>query len=188
LPFVFTNLTATARRYTKELQELRDERAREIAARNRAIAEGYYALTSDPRDPTIAPAKEASPPEFDFAPLLNALDSLNAASARFERAYAQWSKSSDADAGTMDRVNDQLMRAERALTSTDGLPKRPWYQHLLYAPGFYTGYGVKTMPGAREAIEQGEWSDVDNQIARIAAALKNEAALVNEAAGVLEKK
>jgi N-acetylated-alpha-linked acidic dipeptidase len=80
----------------------------------------------------------------------------------------------------------QLIMAERAMTSSDGLPRRPWFAHLLYAPGYYTGYGVKTMPGAREAIEQGEWSDVDAQIARIAKALQAEAALVNSAAASLE--
>ena len=186
LPFTFTNLTATARRYTKELQELRDERAKEIAAKNRAIAEGYYAITSDPREPTVAPARETPPPEFDFAPLLNALDTLNAASQKFEKAYAQWSKTGDTPPSALDKVNDIIIRSERMLTSNDGLPKRPWYKHLLYAPGYYTGYGVKTMPGAREAIEQGEWANVDTQIARIAAALKDEAALVNQAAAALE--
>ncbi len=72
------------------------------------------------------------------------------------------------------------------MTSSDGLPRRPWFQHLLYAPGYYTGYGVKTMPGAREAMDQGQWSDVDAQIVRIAAALRAEAALVNKVAATLE--
>ena len=84
-------------------------------------------------------------------------------------------------------VNEQLLRSERLLTSPEGLPRRPWYRHLLYAPGFYTGYGVKTMPGAREAIEEGEWSDVNNEIARIAAALQHEAALVTTLADELNK-
>ena len=77
----------------------------------------------------------------------------------------------------------QLLQAERAMTSTDGLRGRPWYRHMLYAPGFYTGYGVKTMPGAREAIEQGTWTQVDGEIVRIAAALTREATLVSQLAG-----
>ena len=80
------------------------------------------------------------------------------------------------------------MQAERAMTSNDGLKGRPWYRHLLYAPGFYTGYGVKTMPAAREAIEQGEWSNVDGEIVRIADALNREALLVSQLATELSAK
>jgi N-acetylated-alpha-linked acidic dipeptidase len=72
-----------------------------------------------------------------------------------------------------------LLQAERALTSSDGLIGRPWYKHLIYAPGFYTGYGVKTMPGIRESIEQHQWKDVDREIERVAAALTREATLVS---------
>jgi N-acetylated-alpha-linked acidic dipeptidase len=186
LPFVFTNLARTATEYTHQLQALRDRRAATIAATDRAIAAGDYAVTSDPRDPTSAPAAEVPPPQFNFAPLLNALDTLDAASAKFEKAYGAWNRASDTADAVLHAVNADLLRSERALTSPDGLPGRPWYRHLLYAPGFYTGYGVKTMPGVREAIEQGEWGNVDAQIARIARALMQEAALVNDAAARLE--
>jgi N-acetylated-alpha-linked acidic dipeptidase len=82
-------------------------------------------------------------------------------------------------------LNKRLLQSERILTSNAGLRHRPWYRHLLYAPGFYTGYGVKTMPGAREAIEQGEWALVDGEIARIATVLMAEAAHVSAAAKAL---
>jgi N-acetylated-alpha-linked acidic dipeptidase len=78
------------------------------------------------------------------------------------------------------------LRAERVLMLREGLRNRPWYRHSLYAPGFYTGYGVKTMPGIREAIEQGEWSDVNSEVARVAKALQDEAALLKEAAALLK--
>ena len=186
LPFGFNNLTATAKTYTKELQELRTARAKEIAERNRAITAGYYAAASDPREPTMAPPSQVPPPEFNFAPLLNALDSLNRASMRYESAFQKWSRSTDTTPADFKTLNEKLLQSERVLTSGDGLPRRPWFQHLLYAPGYYTGYGVKTMPGAREAIEQGEWADVETQIARIASALRSEASVVNSAAGILE--
>jgi N-acetylated-alpha-linked acidic dipeptidase len=83
-------------------------------------------------------------------------------------------------------VNHRLMRAERVLMLREGLKNRPWFRHSLYAPGFYTGYGVKTMPGIREAIEQGEWTNVNGEIARVAEALNAEAALLKEAAALLE--
>ncbi|HVA57258.1 MAG TPA: transferrin receptor-like dimerization domain-containing protein [Gemmatimonadaceae bacterium] len=187
LPFVFTNLAQTVQRYTRELEQLRDERAATIGATNRAVAAGDYAVTSDPRDPTSAPAVEVPPPQFNFAPLLNAVDTLTQAAAAFEKAYGSWTRTSDTAEAVLRGVNEQLLKSERDLTSLDGLPKRPWYRHLLYAPGFYTGYGVKTMPGAREAIEQNEWSDVNAQIGRIADALMAEAALVNNTATALAR-
>lgn len=70
----------------------------------------------------------------------------------------------------------------------EGLKNRPWYRHSLYAPGFYTGYGVKTMPGIREAIEQGDWSSVNGEIARVAAALNEESVLLKEAAALLRSR
>jgi N-acetylated-alpha-linked acidic dipeptidase len=82
-------------------------------------------------------------------------------------------------------VNERLIQAERALTSADGLKNRPWYIHMLYAPGFYTGYGVKTIPGVREAIEQGEWQNADREIARAAAAAEREATLISGLATTL---
>lgn len=45
-----------------------------------------------------------------------------------------------------------------------GLTRRAWYKHTLYAPGLYTGYGVKTLPGIREAIEQRNWEEAQQQI------------------------
>src|SRR3954469_11225018 len=155
LPFGFTNLAETVQGYVKDLQSLRDRRAEQIAERNRQIDEGLYKFTSDPRSPVIAPERESPPPQLNFAPLLNAVDSLNHAASRYEKAYN--SAVSAGKVGVVRDVNTRLTQAERALTSTEGLKNRPWYVHMLYAPGFYTGYGVKTIPGVREAIEQGQW-------------------------------
>jgi N-acetylated-alpha-linked acidic dipeptidase len=60
--------------------------------------------------------------------------------------------------------NKSLYRAEQQLLNETGLPRRAWYKHTLYAPGAYTGYGVKTMPGIREAIEQRNWKEAQEQI------------------------
>jgi N-acetylated-alpha-linked acidic dipeptidase len=191
LPFAFTNLAETAQRYVSELQQLRDRRATEIAERDREIEEGVFAATSDPRTPTRAPASEARAPHLDFSKLIDAADSLTRAAQRYERAYSQWvdrggvTQAGATGASTLRGINERLLQAERALTSPEGLPKRPWYTHLLYAPGYYTGYGVKTMPGVREAIEQGEWSSVGGEITRVADALNREAVLVSQLADAL---
>jgi N-acetylated-alpha-linked acidic dipeptidase len=84
------------------------------------------------------------------------------------------------------RANAKLIASERRLTDSAGLRGREWYRHLLYAPGFYTGYAVKTVPGVREAIEQKQYADAEAEIARAAAAIQREADLVNAAAGDLE--
>jgi N-acetylated-alpha-linked acidic dipeptidase len=78
-------------------------------------------------------------------------------------------------------VNLDMIRSERLLTDPQGLPKRPWYQHLLYAPGWYTGYDPKTIPGVREAIEAKQWPLANEQIVRVSAALEHEAGLLNQA-------
>ena len=83
-------------------------------------------------------------------------------------------------------MNRELMLTERRLTNSDGLPRRSWYEHLIYAPGIYSGYGVKTIPGVREAIEQKRWPEADAEIVRVAKALENEAAVIDEAAKELQ--
>src|SRR5213078_3086867 len=101
------------------------------------------------------------------------------AAARYHRAAeTAWTKPMP-DPAAVRAVNAKLIQAERQLTDEAGLPKRPWYRHLLYAPGFYTGYAVKTIPGVREAIEQKEYAEAEIEIARVAKALEREAALLD---------
>ena len=183
LPFAFTNLGETVQSYVKDLQSLRDRRSEQIVERNKQIEEGLFRFTSDPRDPVTAPKRQVPAPQLNFAPLLNALDSLNHAAARYDHAYSR--AVTEGRVANAKSVNERLIQAERALTSTEGLKNRPWYVHLLYAPGFYTGYGVKTIPGVREAIEQGQWQDADREIMRAAAALEREATLIGEIAAAL---
>ncbi len=183
LPFAFTNLGETIQTYIKDLQSLRDKRAEQIADRNKAIDDGLFRYTSDPRDPVLAPTRQAPAPQLNFAPLLNALDSLIHAAARYDRAFS--STVANGRPAVAKIANERLLQAERALTSTEGLKNRPWYVHMLYAPGFYTGYGVKTIPGVSEAIEQGQWQEADREIARAAAALEREANLISGIATTL---
>ena len=80
-------------------------------------------------------------PFLNFAPLEQASADLTEAEQAYEKAYnAAALTSGSAAAGSL---NTELMRSERLLTEDRGLPNRPWFEHLLYAPGFYTGYGVE---------------------------------------------
>jgi N-acetylated-alpha-linked acidic dipeptidase len=185
LPFEFTGFADTMQEYLKDLKKLLERMQEEIAERNRQIEEGVFQATNDPRRPAVAPPREDVPPHLNFAPLENALVAL-------QRSADRYAKARDAVSGralapdTLARVNAMLIRSERVLLSPDGLPRRPWYKHLLYAPGVYSGYGAKTLPGAREAIELKRYSEADGEIARIARALEDEAALADRAAAELE--
>ena len=185
LPHEFGALAETARGYVGELKALREEVAGRIAEVNRQLDDGVLAATADPKQPERLPAREAPAPFLNFAPLDNAAESLSRAAARFERAQAV-ALGGSIDQATAVAVNGMLKDTERTLTSTEGLPKRPWYRHLLYAPGYYTGYGVKTMPAAREAIEQKEWAEAGREMGRVAAAMENAAAQITRIAERLE--
>lgn len=188
LPLHFTGLAQNLSTYATEVQKLLDERRTAFEERNRQLDEGVFTATSDPRRPTQAPAREVVPPHLNWAPLQNALDSLTRNAARYDslaQALAAAGGSGFAKAAEAG-LNARLIASERRLTNPEGLPGRSWYRHLVYAPGFYTGYGVKTLPGVREAIEQKDYALADKEIGRLAAVVLTEAALVGEAAGVLE--
>lgn len=184
LPYEFTNLADTAQGYLREVQTLLRNRQDEVRERNRQIADGVFAAVNDPREPRPIPAVEDVPLALNFAPLENAVAALSRAADRYKATASK----ATLDEATTRRVNTRLLQAERQFIDEGGLPRRPWYRHLLYAPGFYTGYGVKTMPGVREGIEQKRYEEAEKEAARLAAAITKEAALINAAAGEMEKK
>jgi N-acetylated-alpha-linked acidic dipeptidase len=186
LPFQFTNLADTAATYVRELQTLLKEQQDSVRERNRQIEEGVFEAVSDPRRPEKAPAVEAVPPALNFAPLENAATGLTRAAERYRKAMESSRGKVAPDVVTA--VNARLIQSERQLIDAAGLPKRPWYRHLLYAPGYYTGYAVKTMPGVREALEQKSYAEAEHEAARVASALDREAALIDAAAADLEKR
>ena len=139
---------------------------------------------NNPSRPLKPPVVETIAPALNFAPLENATAALAAAADRYKKAV-------DGSRGRLTpdvtkRVNAKLIASERRLTDPAGLRGRDWYRHLLYAPGFYTGYSVKTVPGVREGIEQKQYAEAETEIVRAAAAIQREADLVNAAAGDLE--
>jgi N-acetylated-alpha-linked acidic dipeptidase len=114
---------------------------------------------------------------------------LDRSASRYSKALkAYLGKHETADGKDLAAVNQQLLLAERKLTSPAGLPRRPWFKHLIYAPGFYTGYGAKSLPGVREGIEEKRYAEADREIVRVAQVLTDYAASVNKIALDLEKK
>jgi len=187
LPFEFNDFADTVQTYLKELKTLSQKMQDDIKERNREIEEGVFKATDDPKRPLVSPAVEAVPPHLNFAPMENAVDVLNRSAADYRKALEQANANGGAAlaSASLTEVNKMLIESERKLTNAEGLPNRPWFKHQLYAPGFYTGYGVKTVPAVREAIELKQWKQADEAIIVVARVLQDEAALISSAAAKL---
>ncbi len=188
LPLEFTALADTVQKYLKDLKAQLKKKQDEIGERNRQLEEGVFAATFDSRRPTVAPKRELVPPHLNFAPLENAAEALAQAADRYDKALAalQPGLGEPRLAGLVKELNQRLVQSERKLTSEAGLPRRPWFKHLLYAPGVYSGYGARPVPGVSEGIEQKRYAEADVELARAAKAIAEEAALVEGAARALE--
>lgn len=169
LPFEFTNFADTVNQYFTEVTRLTDNLREETARMNKLIADGTLVAVQDPRENLKPPAPKAAVPNLDFKPLQDALKDLN------EKAqdYAKASRNRKIAPADLARLNRTLYLTERSLTIPQGLPRRDWFKHQIYAPGFYTGYGVKTLPAVREAIEQRNWTEARTQIDIVAQTIRN---------------
>lgn len=175
LPFDFSNLHQTVSGYVTEVSKLAEQLRETYAVENQLISEGKYQFAADPAEQFIAPKSKPEVPKFDFSKLNAALDSLKKSA---DEVAAAASTATGQNTGRA-RLNEVLFQAEKQLLDQNGLPQRPWYKHTIYAPGFYTGYGVKTLPGIREAIEQGNWDEAQKQIETAAEKIKNLSAHLN---------
>ncbi len=179
LPFEFTNLADTVQMYVQELRALLKAKQDLVRDRNRDLVDGVFAAVNDPRRPEVAPRPEVVPPAINFAPLENAASTLTESARRYsETATAVRSKLA-ANPQALTAINQKLQQSEQQLLDPAGLPGRSWYKHLLYAPGFYTGYGVKTVPGVREGLEQGQYAQAEAEAARAAAAITRLATFID---------
>jgi N-acetylated-alpha-linked acidic dipeptidase len=187
LPFEFGDFADTVQTYLKELKALSQKMQDDIRERNKEIEEGVFKATNDPRRPLVPPSVEAVPPHLNFAPFENAVDALTRSAAEYRKALDQANAGGGAPlaSASLAEVNKLLIESERKLTNAEGLPNRPWFKHQLYAPGFYTGYGVKTVPAVREAIELKKWRLADEGIVVVSRVLQDEAALISSVAAKL---
>ncbi|MEE3245290.1 MAG: M28 family peptidase, partial [Bacteroidota bacterium] len=149
LPFEMKAWYKTVSEYMDEVTETTEAMRKQAEKQQQLVAENAYVIAADPKDNLKAPEAEKDIPYLDFSPLQNAL-------ALVKTSVHDFSKTdfTSLSASKQKMVNAKLKDLEKALLSESGLPRRPWFKHQIYAPGFYTGYGVKTLPGVREAIEQ----------------------------------
>jgi N-acetylated-alpha-linked acidic dipeptidase len=183
LPMRMANYTATVDRYLTEVEELAESMRAETERHNRLVEMDAYRLRADPTETYVPPAAEDPVPYLDFSPVQNALTRLREASSSLDGTLAEGLAAGSISEARKGEINSILQKVEQAMTDEAGLPGRPWFRHTIYAPGFYTGYGVKTLPGVREAIEQREWDLVAPQMVRIADALDRVTALLRRANG-----
>jgi len=189
LPYDFNDFSETIHRYVTEVEKLAHDVHDQIVDRNRRIDDGVYAAINDPREKLLPPPRESVPPFLNFAPLDNGWVALQNAAEQYDKALAHAAAnggSALAQASLRD-ANQKLVAVERALTLSDGLPGRPWYKNQIYAPGFYTGYGVKTLPAVRESIEQKQWKQAEEQIARVGKVLENTGEAIASATAALNR-
>lgn len=182
-PVRFTDLAATVRMYLGEVRELIDTRRKQDDKRSALLAGDSFRLASDPQAPVAAPIAEAPTPAIEMAALDNAVGRLEAAAKAYDAAYM--AKGAALDAGKRSKLNAALLGIDQALLIPEGLPGRDWYRHALYAPGRFTGYGAKTLPGVREAVEERRFGDANLYAGRTAAAIDRLSARLDAARAII---
>jgi N-acetylated-alpha-linked acidic dipeptidase len=178
LPYSFSSFTRAVVKYAGEVKKLAEQMRAQTERENTLIQSGALALAADSRTKYVAPEPKEPVPFINFAPLDNAIAKLQASTASLDSLDLSGLPPAQAKA-----VNQALRSAEQSLLLKDGLPRRPWFKHSIYAPGAYTGYGVKTLPAVREAIELRKWDEAEAQIAETARALRALAGVLDQAAG-----
>ncbi len=187
LPFDFGRLSETVGQYLKEVTKLADDLRQQTVEKNQQIQEGSLQAFFDPKHPYVLPELRPVVPHLNLAPLQNAVTRLDESAKRFAEAMQQLQQGGrDLPHATRQALDKFLIGSERALTRETGLPRRPWFKHMIYAPGFYTGYGVKTLPGVREAIEQQNWQEAETQTGIVAETLETLAREIDEAGALVK--
>ncbi len=177
LPFSFQSFANTVTKYAGEVKKLAETMRTETDRQNQLIQDKRYVLVADPTETMRPPNVQPAVPYLNFAPLENALNTLD----KSVRAYDGVSnRLGSLPSPQLEELNRTLYQTERYLLSEEGLPRRSWFKHQIYAPGFYTGYGVKTLPGIREAIEERKWEETSEQIQRVAKTLDGFSAQIDK--------
>ncbi len=186
LPMRFGDLADTVGRYATEIERLTDAEREDAVRLNSLIDEGVFKLAADPEVAYLPPASPVDVPILNFESLDRAVNRLKRSAKIYDEAFV---RASDSDftlsAADLARLDGLLQGAEHQLSSERGLPGRRWYRHMIYAPGQYTGYAAKTLPGIREAVEQRRWPDAIDYIAVVAEALNKAASRIDEATDAL---
>lgn len=189
LPMRFGDFSDTLDRYMVQLHKLVDTTRKSTQEQHKLLDMHAYELDSDPTRPVAPPERESDVPEIDLAPLDQAAKALKSSAAAYEAAYnARAANGLNIPAAQLDKINALMGSMEHALTDPDGLPGREWFKHMIYAPGMLTGYGVKTVPGVREALEARRWQEADKYAGITAKVLDGYRAQLDKLTAMLKQK
>jgi N-acetylated-alpha-linked acidic dipeptidase len=172
--------------YLKEVQKLTKDRRDKAAMQARLLQDNLYRLADDPTRPSGPPTALKPVPQIDFALLETAIERLKTSANAYDQALS--ARGAALPAETKGELTRLTIATEETLLDDIGLPGRPWYRHLIYAPGRFTGYGAKTLPGVREAIEEERWADADKYIWLTALALQRYADKLDDGVRLMDKK
>jgi len=188
LPLQFAGFAQAVAGYVSELHELTDQKRKSAEELGRLLDQNAFTLASDPTRRVSAPERDPEVPYLDLAPLDNATARLEKSAKAYDNLFAKLEAGSSKLSPAQSQELDELLRGmEGTLLYARGLPGRDWYKHMIYAPGLYTGYGVKTLPGVREAIEQNHWDEANQYAALTAAALTAYCDRLDQAAALVRR-
>jgi N-acetylated-alpha-linked acidic dipeptidase len=183
-PVRFGDFADTVGMYLDEVRKLAEDRRTADRALNKLLADDSFRLASDPLKPVAAATPEARTPYIELSPLEDAVDHLKRAASGFDKAYAD--RGASLDPARRATLNALLRNIDQLLLDERGLPGRPWFKNMIYAPGRFTGYGAKTLPGVREAIEERRFDDANTYAVRTAKAIDAYAERLEKAKAVVE--
>ena len=188
IPVSFGDMADAIAHYTRELHEMVGNYQSTAKETNLQIDEGVFQAISDPEQPTSAPKREDVPPFLNFAPLDNGSAAFTTAATHFEKAVTAAEKNGGSAfaKASIDQLNQSLIQCWQAFLDERGLPERPWFKNMIYAPGAYTGYGVKTLPAIRESMEEKNWKEADAGVLQVASILQQSAEQIEKAAQQLD--
>lgn len=185
LPFDVNSFYKTVAEYVEELKTLLSNTRAETEQENKMIKDKLYDLAADPTKGFQTPKAKETVPFLNFSNLENSMIGLKTSTEEFQKIYKDASQLAPEK---QNALNEILFKVERSLINDAGLPKRSWYKHQIYAPGYYTGYGVKTLPGIREAIEQRNWKEAQENIEIVSKTMDAYSSEVEKAKSIIEKK
>ncbi|MGN6730262.1 MAG: transferrin receptor-like dimerization domain-containing protein [Rhodanobacteraceae bacterium] len=187
VPMRFGDFSDTLDRYVGELHKLVDDTRKATDQQHKLLAMHAYDLDSDPTRPVAAPERDSDVPKIDLAPLDQASKALKQSAQAYESAYkARAADGLQIPADQLRKINVLMASMEHSLADKDGLPGREWFKHMIYAPGLLTGYGVKTVPGVREALEARRWDEANKYAAVTAKVLDGYRAQLDKLTAMLK--
>ena len=186
LPFRFVNMVDNIGKFVEQNKKLSEDIRKSTKSLNDLLDNNDFAISSNPKKTYLPPKRLLQVPEFDFKPLDAALARLSTSAWKYEEALLKFQKGS-LTTERKSEINALLRNVDQAFINSKGLPRRDWFKNMMYAPGYYTGYGVKTLPGIREGLEERKWNEVRVYIKEVSKALDRASENINSASRILSE-